>query len=158
MDLEKSDLEKSSAPVPGWYVDPEYPGSERYWDGRSWSDQRRPSQASTATSAPSNGLAVTALVCGILGAVLGVLPFTFFLGWIVGIVAIIFGVLGRKRFNREPAVGRGGMATAGIVLGIFTVVVCLVWLMLFIAVIGGTADIIERVDYCIEHPKAVRCN
>lgn len=152
------DLEKPSAPVPGWYADPEYLGSERYWDGSSWSDQRRPAQASTATSAPSNGLAVTALVCGIVGAVLGVLPFTFFVGWILGIIAIVFGVLGRRRFDRDPAVGRKGMATAGIVLGFFTVIVCLVWLMLFIAVIGGTADIVDRVDYCLDHPDARRCS
>lgn len=27
---------------PGWYADIQRPGWERYWDGQSWSDERRP--------------------------------------------------------------------------------------------------------------------
>ncbi|MEU5514448.1 DUF2510 domain-containing protein [Streptomyces griseoaurantiacus] len=31
----------SSAPPPGWYRDPSYPLSERWWDGTAWTDHRR---------------------------------------------------------------------------------------------------------------------
>ena len=149
------DLDKSAAPAPGWYVDPEHSASDRYWDGSGWSDQRRPAQGS---SAPSNGFAITALVCGIVGIVLGVLPFTFFVAWILGIVAIVFGVLARKRFDAEPAIGRKGMATAGLILGILTIVACAIWLILFIAVIGGSSVVFDEVRYCFDHPNAARCN
>lgn len=32
-----------SNPVAGWYADPEDPAQERWWNGSSWSDSRRPS-------------------------------------------------------------------------------------------------------------------
>jgi lysylphosphatidylglycerol synthetase-like protein (DUF2156 family) len=152
------DLEKSAAPAPGWYVDPEHPDSERYWDGSAWTDQRRSAQVSSGSSAPSNGFAVTALVCGIVGIVLGVLPFTFFVAWILGIIAIVFGVLARKRFDAEPAIGRKGMATAGLILGILTIVACAIWVILFIAVIDGSSVLLDDFQYCLDHPNASRCN
>ncbi|MED7825969.1 DUF2510 domain-containing protein [Streptomyces chiangmaiensis] len=31
----------SSAPPPGWYRDPSYPLTERWWDGAAWTDHRR---------------------------------------------------------------------------------------------------------------------
>jgi hypothetical protein len=35
-------------PTPaGWYADPENPGSERYWSGTAWSDDRRPGATTT---------------------------------------------------------------------------------------------------------------
>ncbi|OIJ92513.1 DUF2510 domain-containing protein [Streptomyces colonosanans] len=34
----------SSAPPPGWYRDPSYPLTERWWDGVAWSDHRRQPQ------------------------------------------------------------------------------------------------------------------
>jgi len=155
VDSASTDLEKSAAPAPGWYADPEHPGSERYWDANAWTDQRRSAQASIA---PSNGFAVTALVCGIVGMVLGVLPFTFFVAWILGIIAIVFGVLARKRFDSEPAIGRKGMATAGMILGILTIVACAIWVILFIAVIDGSSVVWDDLQYCLDHPDASRCN
>ena len=150
------DLEKSAVAVPGWYVDPEHPGSERYWDGQRWTDQRRPAQARAAPSASSNGFAVTALVCGIVGAVLGVLP--FFVGWILGIIAIVFGVLARKRAEADPAIGRKGMATAGIVLGIIAIVASIVWVLIFALLVDTTSTFVNDINYCLEHPKALRCD
>jgi hypothetical protein len=34
-------------PGAGWYVDPEDPASERYWDGTRWTDAKRPPEASS---------------------------------------------------------------------------------------------------------------
>ncbi|MDR3079978.1 MAG: DUF2510 domain-containing protein [Streptomyces sp.] len=36
----------SSAPPPGWYPDPSYPLTERWWDGVAWTDHRRQPQVS----------------------------------------------------------------------------------------------------------------
>ncbi len=57
-------------------------------------------------AAPSNGLAVTALVLGILALVFFWLPF---LGWIPAILGLIFGLIAMQRNE-----GRG-MAVAGVV-------------------------------------------
>jgi len=74
--------------------------------------------------------------------------------WILGIIAIVFAVLARKRADAEPAVGRKGMATAGLVLGIITIVACIVWALLIAFVIDFGGDFY----YCIDHPEAARCN
>lgn len=59
----------------------------------------------------SNGMAIGALVCGIVGVVFAWIPYFAFL---VSAAAIVLGVISRKRL--PP--GRTGMATAGLVLGI----------------------------------------
>ncbi len=65
--------------------------------------------------ASGNGLAVAALTIGIIGSLFGVIPLTFFLAWILGILAVVFGAVGRRR-----PVGKT-MATWGLVLGILSI-------------------------------------
>lgn len=62
---------------------------------------------------PSNGLAIAGLVLGIVGVVLCWIPF---LGVLLGVLAIVFGALGKKKAN-QGAQG-SGQAVAGLVLGI----------------------------------------
>lgn len=75
-----------------------------------------------------NGLAVAALVCGIIGLVLGLIPF---MGWFMlplWILAIIFGFIGMKK----PI--RAGMAKAGLIIGAITVVYKFgFWIMVLIS-------------------------
>ncbi|WP_018923020.1 DUF4190 domain-containing protein [Salsuginibacillus kocurii] len=59
-----------------------------------------------------NGLAVTALVLGIVGVALNFIPF---LPYLLGILAIIFGYLGMSKPVKK------GMAKAGLILGIITI-------------------------------------
>ena len=67
----------------------------------------------------SNGMAIAALVCGILslffGACLGFLGITAWLGVVLGIVAVVLGVMANKK-------GKDGKATAGLVMGIIGLV------------------------------------
>ncbi|MEU7965847.1 DUF2510 domain-containing protein [Streptomyces sp. NPDC049097] len=42
----------SSAPPPGWYRDPSYPLTERWWDGATWTDHRRQPDALVPQAAP----------------------------------------------------------------------------------------------------------
>ena len=58
----------------------------------------------------SNGAAIGSLICGILGCV----------PYITGLVAIILGIIG-IRSTRDPQVGGKGMAIAGLVLGIVSI-------------------------------------
>jgi hypothetical protein len=70
-------------------------------------------------SPPGKGFAVTALVCGIVGAVFGLVPLTFVIAFAGGIVALVFGLLGA---HRNKAVGApAGMARAGWILGVVAI-------------------------------------
>ncbi len=66
----------------------------------------------------SSGLAVAALVLGILG---------FFTG-ITAILAIIFGAVAMGQTKKNPGLGGRGMAVAGLVMGIVVVAFGLVFL------------------------------
>lgn len=70
----------------------------------------------TPTAKAGNGLAVTAMVLGIIGVLFGIIPLTFFIAWILGVLALVFGFIGRGK-ARRGASGKG-QATAGIVLGV----------------------------------------
>lgn len=73
-------------------------------------------QAEPGTQSRSNGMAIAALVCGIVGV--------FIFEVILGVLAIIFGGIGVSRANRGA--GRRGIAWAGVILGVIDVVLFLV--------------------------------
>jgi hypothetical protein len=79
---------------------------------------RQDSSGNDVASGTSNGLAIAALVCGIVGI--------FIAEIILGPLAIIFGAIGLHRANRG-ARGRG-MAWAGLILGVIDVVLIVVLL------------------------------
>lgn len=64
------------------------------------------------------GYSIAALVCGILGIVGSFIPIVCYVTFVLAILGIVFGVMGRKR--AQP--GDTGLATAGFVLGIIGVV------------------------------------
>jgi hypothetical protein len=96
-----------------------------------------PSGPSTASGAPqaagqvpadrtgsqSNGIAVAALVIGILSLLVSFLPLIGLIGVIGGIVALILGIVGRS--NAKKGAGGGGMAIAGIVTGSIAMVIAI---------------------------------
>ncbi|MFD0369395.1 DUF4190 domain-containing protein [Streptomyces sp. NPDC059071] len=85
---------------------------------------------------PSNGLGIAAMVLGII-AVAG---FCFYgLGAILGILALIFGIIGLKKANRGEATNRG-MAIAGIVLGSVGILVGAAFLSFMIWAIATDQD------------------
>lgn len=73
-----------------------------------------------------NGFAVTALVLGVIGAIVGLVPIFFIGAWLLGVLAIIFGFVGRSRAKRDPNAGRAGMALAGIILGVIAIILGIV--------------------------------
>jgi len=76
-----------------------------------------------------NGFAVTALVLGIVGFLLG---WTGVIGLVIGVLALVFGILAIIKHQNK------GMGVTGIVLGGLTVAFALVW-MLFIAAFISSA-------------------
>ena len=99
--------------------------------------------ASTAPSSPppgsppTNGMAVAALVLGIVGVVLGLVPLTGFIALICGILGLIFGFAGYGRAKKGAP--HKTMAIWGIVLG---------GAALVLGIIGLTivADVVEDLD------------
>ncbi len=86
-----------------------------------------PADAFPVAGAPRNGLAVAALVVGILSLVL--CP----IGPVLGLVAVALGIVGLARARNLPApLSRRGMALAGTCLGIASVVVGGAFLAVFI--------------------------
>ncbi|MER8046376.1 DUF4190 domain-containing protein [Streptomyces sp. NPDC094032] len=89
---------------------------------------------------PSNGMGTTAMVLGII-AVAGFCMYG--LGIILGVLALIFGIIGMKKANRGEATNRG-MALAGVVLGSIGILVSAVFVAFMVWVIvedpGGSAD------------------
>lgn len=74
-------------------------------------NQQQQPQTVYVQAAPGNGLAVTALVLGIIGLVLSMVPF---IPYPLAILAIIFGAVGLKKQIKK------GLAITGIVTGIIT--------------------------------------
>src|SRR5690606_276960 len=87
---------------------------------------------------PTNGLAVTAMVCGIAGLVLGI----FIAPLLASGAAVITGHMALSQLKRNPAVNGRGMAITGLILGYvglaFIGLLILGWVvsMLFIGSIG----------------------
>ncbi len=77
--------------------------------------------ATYSPTTPSNSAAKTGGVVGIVGAALSLIPFLgIIIGLIMGVIAIVFSSIGLSRSSQLPD-GKG-MATAGLVLGILTVI------------------------------------
>src|SRR5690606_6104291 len=93
---------------------------------------------------PSNGMAVTALVLGIVAITVGVWSIIPVLGlvaaffaFVPGVLAIIFGAIGRTRAKTLGGIG-GGQALTGLVLGAVTigiiVLTTIAWILLTVPV------------------------
>jgi Domain of unknown function (DUF4190) len=73
---------------------------------------------------PHNGLGIAALVIAIVGLLISWIPFFGLFGAVLGVVAIVLGFVGRGRAKRGEA-NNGGIALAGILLGILAIVVAI---------------------------------
>ncbi len=78
-------------------------------------------------------LSIAALVCGILGIVGGFIPVVQYFTTVLSILAIIFGVMGRKRL------GKSGLATAGMVLGIVALAISVLGILCVVCALGSLA-------------------
>ncbi|MGI5357758.1 DUF4190 domain-containing protein [Streptomyces sp. CA-252508] len=96
----------AATPPAGTYGYPGYPGYGAYGQP-GWQP------------APSNGMGIAALVLGIVSVVLFCM---WGFGIVPGILALVFGVLGRKKVQRGEA-DNHGVALAGIILGAVGIVV-----------------------------------
>ncbi|MEU6145348.1 DUF4190 domain-containing protein [Streptomyces sp. NPDC047081] len=101
-------------PPPGGYGYPAYP------QGYGWPGMQPP---------PQNGMGTSAMVLGIVSCCL----FCFYgvFGLVLGILAVIFGIKGKRRADRGEATNRG-QAQAGFITGIIGIILSLAMIALVI--------------------------
>lgn len=86
-------------------------------------------------------MAVAALIVGIV-SLIGI--FCFGVGGIVmGLIAVVLGVLGVKKANEAPGAPQKGLAIAGIVTGALGLLIGVAFLVFFVLV-GAAADDLEN--------------
>ncbi|HZS39903.1 MAG TPA: hypothetical protein VFF06_23885 [Polyangia bacterium] len=89
-------------------------------------------------------MGVAALVLGIIGTLFSLIPFTFWIGVVLGLIALILGIFGRK--SAVAAGGPTGTATAGLVLGIVALVLgVLMWVLCGLMISGAKKGFEEAV-------------
>lgn len=99
---------------PPQYGAPQYPGPAQPPYGQPYGTPYAPGVAGPKR----NGMGVAALVLGILAILTG----WFVLGGVLGILAVVFGVIGRGRAKRGEA-DNGGLALAGLICGAIGIVI-----------------------------------
>ncbi|MFH9982241.1 DUF4190 domain-containing protein [Streptomyces sp. NPDC017179] len=104
-----------TGPVPGGYGYPAYPAA-----GQGWPGMPMP---------PQNGMGTAAMVLGILSCVMFCVYGIFSV--VLGVLAVVFGVKGRRKADRGEANNRG-QAQAGLITGIIGIVLGVVTLALVI--------------------------
>lgn len=138
---------RSDDPVMGQHSD--QPSPQQPWGGApgaapTWSQQQQPSWGATGGGqSTSNGMAVGALITGILSIPL---LFLFGFGVLLGIVAVILGIIAVRRANRGEGSGRG-MAIGGIVTGAVSIVLGILFLI-FALVFG--MGMFGEMEACLE--------
>ncbi len=93
-----------------------------------------------ATAVPMSGLAVTSLILGILAVVFSFIPFVNFFSFILGGLALIFGVIAAVTANGVKRRGRG-MGIAGLVLGAISLVIAVLMIVAFVAVVDDAVTV-----------------
>ena len=94
---------------------------------------------------PPTGMSVAALVLGIIG----ILTAIFLLGGLLGLVAVILGVLALGKIRRGEAGGRG-MAIGGIVTGALAMLFTLLLLVTVGSFLAENKDEISNLSECLE--------
>lgn len=77
---------------------------------------------------PSNGLGTTALVLGIVGVVLSLIPVIGVIAWPVVIVGLILGFLGIRKVSQGRATNRIAAITGTVLSGV-GLVICVLWVI-----------------------------
>ncbi|GAA1738787.1 DUF4190 domain-containing protein [Nonomuraea bangladeshensis] len=90
-----------------------------------------------------NGLGIAALVIGIIGVLTGVIPILFFASGTLGLLAVIFGFVGRARASRGTA-SNGGLALSGAILGLISMGLATWGLVVTVSAVGDAATQLDK--------------
>ena len=107
-------------------------------------------QAGAPASQPpaTNGLAVAAMIIGILSLLVSWVPFVGLLGVLGGALALLLGLLGRGQAKKVA--NGGALAVTGIITGLLAVLVGIASTVVPVLFFQGMIGDFEAVDRCIE--------
>lgn len=94
-------------------------------------------------AAPRNGLGTAGLVLGIIGAVIGAFMFLFPVAFILGVLAVVFGLIGRSRAKQGQASNKTA-ATWGFALGVVSLVLSVIGLVVVIHIAQDRQECRDR--------------
>ncbi|MFI6769922.1 DUF4190 domain-containing protein [Streptomyces sp. NPDC050355] len=92
-----------------------------------------------AHQAPRNGLGVAALILGIIGALSGIPMILFWLAGPLGLLALIFGLVGMSRVKKGQATNKG-VAITGTILGALGIVLAVVGVIVTVLAVNKAVD------------------
>ncbi|MFI1976632.1 DUF4190 domain-containing protein [Streptomyces wedmorensis] len=90
-----------------------------------------------------NGLGTAALILGIIGTLSGLIPLFFWLAGILGLIALILGLVARGRVKRREANNKG-VALTGAILGLAALVLSVVGLVITVTAVSDAVDEIDK--------------
>ncbi|MFF7704370.1 DUF4190 domain-containing protein [Streptomyces lydicus] len=96
-----------------------------------------------APQAARNGLGIAALILGILGALSGIPMILFWLAGPLGILALIFGLVGRSRAKKGQATNKG-VALAGALLGVVAIILSVVGVIVTLTAVSKAVDEVNK--------------
>jgi hypothetical protein len=102
---------------------------------------------------PRNGLGVAALVVGIVGTLFGFLFFMFWLSGPLGVLALIFGIVGLGRVRKGQADNKG-VAITGIILGGVATVLAVIGLVVTVFMVKDVTDSLKDIKSVDVSPSA----
>lgn len=87
-------------------------------------------QVQPIQSGDSNGMALAAMIIGLVAVLLALIPIIGFISWILAPLAIVFGIIGKNKPSG------GGFAWTGIISGGVALLICVAWLMLWWGIVS----------------------
>ncbi|ARH91582.1 MULTISPECIES: DUF4190 domain-containing protein [Streptomyces] len=96
-----------------------------------------------APQAARNGLGIAALILGILGALSGIPMILFWLAGPLGILALIFGLVGRSRAKKGQATNKG-VALTGALLGVVAIILSVVGVIVTLTAVSKAVDEVNK--------------
>ncbi|MER7398497.1 DUF4190 domain-containing protein [Streptomyces sp. NPDC000151] len=96
-----------------------------------------------APQAARNGLGIAALVLGVIGVLSGLIPLMFWFAGTLGVLALIFGLVGRGRAKRGQATNKG-VALAGVLLAVASLILSVVGAVITFTAVKDTVDEINK--------------
>ncbi|MEU9121985.1 DUF4190 domain-containing protein [Streptomyces sp. NPDC048506] len=96
-----------------------------------------------AHQAPRNGLGIAALILGIIGALSGIPMILFWLAGPLGLLALIFGLVGMSRAKKGQATNKG-VAITGTILGALAIVLAVVGVIVTVLAVNKAVDEVHK--------------
>jgi hypothetical protein len=166
----------------GWYPDPTGRFEHRYFNGHEWTgdasdggervfDAYRPAgspagpaaqvhPAAGAAPAPrrqSNGLAISAMVLGIVGCAIAFTIVFFPVAAVLGALAIVFGAAGRRHARELPNAAGRGQSLTGILTGAGAILLAIGAGLLFLTSVRHWLDDLTSSDPGAYHVTQTSC-